>query len=104
MALIEHPIRGAVQQCFFYITSPQSPLNLTPPSPTGRGRKYGEKMVIERGFTKYKFLLPFSDRRRGRGKRLKQLKDVSVSYSAIPAIIYRYCFIPFSNSGIWFNL
>jgi very-short-patch-repair endonuclease len=32
------------------ITSPQVPLHLTPPSPTGRGRKCGGKRVVERDF------------------------------------------------------
>jgi hypothetical protein len=32
------------------VTRRISPLSdLTPPSPTGRGRKYGEKIVVERG-------------------------------------------------------
>jgi hypothetical protein len=41
--------------------------NLTPPSSTGRGRKYGEKMVIERGVSENKPFLPFSDSEKGAG-------------------------------------
>jgi hypothetical protein len=32
-------------------------------------------LLSERGFTGYKSLFPFSDRRRGQGKRLQQLKE-----------------------------
>jgi hypothetical protein len=37
----------------FFLQPLPAPSNLTPPSPTGRGRKYSEKMVIERGLTEF---------------------------------------------------
>jgi hypothetical protein len=52
---------------YFFMTSPHPLFNLTPPSPTGRGEKFGEKIITERGFTEYKNVLPFSCRRRGGG-------------------------------------
>jgi hypothetical protein len=45
-------LEGALYNASSSMTSPQPLSDLTPPSPTGRGRKYGEKIMVERGFSK----------------------------------------------------
>jgi hypothetical protein len=53
------------------MTSPQPLSDLTPPSPTGRGRKYGEKRMVEKGFLECNFLPPFSDPEKGQWDEVK---------------------------------